>query len=89
MRAPVPASPTRGRRTFADLTAPGRSSFDWAILFAALALAIPISGLIGVVFADRSRRQGYGRWKAAMAVSLWCVIVGLMVRGFLRAGVFP
>jgi hypothetical protein len=86
---PTPASPTTARRSFADLTAPGRSSFDWAILCAAVALAVPVVGLIGVVFADRSRRKGYGRWKSAIAASLWCVFVGLMVRGFLHAGVFP
>ena len=89
MSAPTPASPLRGRRTFGDLTAPGRSSFDWAVCFAALALAIPVAGLIGVVFADRSRRKGYRRWKSALAASLWCVFVGLMVRGLLHVGVFP
>jgi hypothetical protein len=81
--------PVEGRRFFADLTAPGRSSFDWAVLFAALALLFPVSGVIGVVFADRSRRKGYGRWKSALAVSIWCAFVGLMVRGLLHIGVLP
>jgi hypothetical protein len=81
--------PIEGKRFFGDLTAPGRSSFDWAVLFAALALIFPVSGVIGVVFADRSRRKGYPRWKSALAVSLWCVFVGLMVRGLLHSGVFP
>ena len=81
--------PMEGRRIFGDLTAPGRSSFDWAVLFAALALVFPVSGVIGVVFADRSRRKGYRRWKSAMAASLWCAFVGLMVRGLLHIGVFP
>jgi succinate dehydrogenase hydrophobic anchor subunit len=82
-------TPAEGRRLFGDLTAPGRSSFDWAVLFAALALVFPVSGFIGAVFADRSRRKGYPRWKSAMAVSFWCVFVGLMVRGLLHFGVFP
>ena len=64
MSAPGSAS---GRRFFGDLTAPGRSSFDWAVLFAAVALVLPVSGFIGLFFADRSRRKGYGRWKSAMA----------------------
>jgi hypothetical protein len=82
-------TPVERRRLFGDLTAPGRSSFDWAVLFAALALMFPVSGLIGAVFADRSRRKGYPRWKSAMAVSLWCVFLGLMIRGLLHVGVFP
>jgi sugar phosphate isomerase/epimerase len=82
-------SPIEGRRFFGDLTAPGRSSFDWAVLFAALALVFPVSGVIGVVFADRSRRKGYPRWKSALAISLWCAFVGVMVRGLLHTGVFP
>lgn len=81
--------PRRSGGTFADLIAPGRSSFDWAILCAALALAVPVCGLMGVVLADRSRRKGYRRWKAAMAASLWCVFVGIMVRGLLHVGVLP
>jgi hypothetical protein len=81
--------PIEGKRIFGDLTAPGRSSFDWAVLFAALALVFPVSGVIGVVFADRSRRKGYRRWKSALAVSLWCAFVGLMVRGLLHTGAFP
>jgi sugar phosphate isomerase/epimerase len=82
-------SPIQGKRFFGDLTAPGRSSFDWAVLFAALALVFPVSGVIGVVFADRSRRKGYPRWKSALAISLWCAFVGVMVRGLLHTGVFP
>jgi sugar phosphate isomerase/epimerase len=81
--------PIEGRRIFGDLTAPGRSSFDWAVLFAALALAFPVSGVIGVIFADRSRRKGYPRWKSDLAISLRCVFLGLMVRGLLHFGVFP
>lgn len=89
MTAPTPMSPTRHRRTFADLTAPGRASFDLAIFFAALALAVPIAGLVGAFCADRSRRKGYERWKSAMVVSLWCIFLGIMVRGLLHVGVFP
>lgn len=79
----------QGRRSFADLTAPGRSSFDWAILCAAVGLAFPVSGVVGVVFADRSRRKGYRRWKSAMAACIWCAFLGLVLRGLLRIGVFP
>jgi hypothetical protein len=82
-------SPAQGRRIFGDLTAPGRSSFDWAVLFAAVALVLPVSGLAGVVFAERSRRKGYTRWKSAMAIAIWCAVLGLMLRGVLRIGVFP
>jgi hypothetical protein len=71
------------------MTAPGRSSFDWAVLFAAVALVLPVSGLVGVVFAERSRRKGYARWKSAMAVAIWCMVLGVMLRGVLRIGVFP
>jgi hypothetical protein len=86
MSAPNPA---QGRRIFRDLTAPGRSSFDWAVLFAAVALVLPVSGFAGVVFAERSRRKGYTRWKSAMAIAIWCAVLGLMLRGVLRIGVFP
>ena len=76
-------------RFLRDLNAPGRSSFDWAVFFATVALIFPVSGLIGVVFAERSRRKGYQRWKSAMAVSIWCVFVGILLRGLLHLGVFP
>jgi hypothetical protein len=48
-----------------------------------------VSGVIGVVFADRSRRSGYRRWRSAMAVSIWCAFVGVLLRGLLHLGVFP
>lgn len=89
MRPPSPISPLRGRRTFGDLTAPGRSSFEWAVFFAAVAIFFPASGLIGVAFSERSRRKGYSRWKSALAASLWCLFLGVMVRGLLHVGVFP
>jgi hypothetical protein len=79
----------QGRRMFGDLNMPGRSSFDWAVFFAALALIFPLSGLIGVVFADRSRRKGYARWKSALAVAVWCMFLGAVLRGLLNVGVFP
>jgi hypothetical protein len=86
----APGSTEReGHRLFRDLTLPGRSSFDWAIFFATVALVVPVSGVIGVVFADRSRRRGYRRWKSAMAVSIWCAFVGVLRRGLLHLGVFP
>jgi hypothetical protein len=79
-----------GRRRQVDgLTAPGKASFDWAILFAALALVVPASGLAGAFFADRSRRKGYQRWKAALAMALWCVFLGVVLTGFLKMPVFP
>lgn len=78
-----------GRRFFADLTTPGRSSFDWAVLFAAVALLFPVSGVVGVMFAERSRRKGYPRWKSAMAISVWCTFLGVVLRGALHFGVFP
>ena len=71
------------------MTAPGRASFDWAVLFATAALIFPVSGVVGVVFADRSRRQGYGRWRSALLISIWCVILGMALRGFLHLEVFP
>jgi hypothetical protein len=77
------------RPMFGDLTTPGRSSFDWAVLFAAAALVIPLSGLVGLVFADRSRRKGYGRWKAALAAVIWCTFLGVVFRGFLNVGLIP
>jgi hypothetical protein len=80
---------TKRRGLSGELTSPGRSSFDWAVLFATLALIFPVSGVLGVVFADRSRRKGYGRWKSAMIVAVWCAFVGILVRGLLHLGVFP
>ncbi len=91
MSAPrhVEGDTIHARRVFGDLTAPGRSSFDWSVFFAAVALAFPVSGVIGVVFAERSRRKGYPRWKSALAVSLWCAFLGVVLRGLLHVGVFP
>jgi hypothetical protein len=84
------AGSTINRRTGGyDLTASGRSSFDWAVLFAALALVFPVSGLVGVAFADRSRRRGYARWRSALGISIWCVLVGCVLRAFLHVEVFP
>jgi succinate dehydrogenase hydrophobic anchor subunit len=70
------------------LTSPGRSSFDWAVLFAAVALVFPVSGVVGVFFADRSRRKGYGRWRSALAIAIWCAFLGVLLRGLLHLGVF-
>jgi hypothetical protein len=86
MSAPDPIQP---KRLFGDLTVPGRSSFDWAVLCAAIALVIPVSGLIGVIFADRSRRKGYPRWRSALVVSIWCAFLGILLRGLVHLGVFP
>ena len=76
-------------RIFGDLTSPGRSSFDWAVFFAAAALIVPLSGLVGLLFADRSRRKGYGRWKAALASVIWCMFLGVVFRGVLNLGLIP
>lgn len=86
MNAPGPVG---GRRLFGDLTAPGRASFDWAVFFAAIALLFPVSGIVGVVFADRSRRQDYARWRSALAINVWCALLGIVLRGLLHLGVFP
>jgi hypothetical protein len=85
----APSTESDRHRFLRDLTVPGRSSFDWAIFFATVALVFPVSGLVAAFFADRSRRRGYGRWKSAMAVSLWCIFVGILLRGLLHLGVFP
>jgi hypothetical protein len=70
-------------------TRPGRASFDWSIFFAALALLVPCTGLIGACFAEHSRRRGYPRWKSAMAMDIWCVLLGAFIRILLHVGVFP
>jgi hypothetical protein len=78
-----------GRRLFGDLTAPGRSSYDWALFFSAAAILVPVAGVVGVIFAERSRRRGYSRWKAALAMSVWCLFLGVLLRGALHMGVIP
>jgi len=83
------SGPVEGKRLVSDLHAPGRSSFDWAVLFAAVALAFPLSGFLGAVLADRSRRKGYGRWRSAMAIAIWCAFLGIVLRGLVHIGVFP
>lgn len=82
-------SPSERRRLFSDFTAPGRSSFDWSVLFAALALLIPVAGLFSLVFAERARRRGYPRWKSALAAGIWCLVLGVALRGIMHVGVFP
>lgn len=71
------------------LTPPGRASFEWAVLFAALALVLPLSALVGLGFAERARRRGYARWPGAMAMAVWCGILGAVLRGLLHLGVVP
>jgi hypothetical protein len=71
------------------LTPPGKASFEWALLFATVALLFPVSGVVGIYFADRSRRRRYPRWRAAAAMSLWCALLGLLVRLLLHIGLFP
>jgi hypothetical protein len=84
-----PSETVQGKRFFGDLTSPGRSSFDWAVLFAAAALLFPVSGVVAALFADRSRRKGYARWKSALLVSIWCAFLGVLLRGLFHIGVFP
>jgi hypothetical protein len=67
----------------------GKASFDWAILFATIALLFPVSGLIGICFAERSRRRGYPRWLPALLMSAWCAILGVLVRSLFHIGIFP
>jgi hypothetical protein len=71
------------------LTPAGKASFDWAVLFAAVALLVPASGLVGAFFALRARRLGYSRWKSALAISLWCALLGVMLRLLLHLPVVP
>jgi hypothetical protein len=67
----------------------GKATFEWAILFATIALVFPVSGLVGICLADASRRRGYPRWLAALAMSAWCAILGSLVRSLLHIGIFP
>jgi hypothetical protein len=69
--------------------ADGKASFEWAILFATIALLFPVSGLVGICFADHSRRRGYPRWPAGLGISAWCAMLGLFIRAFLHIGMFP
>jgi hypothetical protein len=71
------------------LTLPGKASFDWAVLFAALALVFPEAGLVGAYFANDSRRKGYGRWRPALIMALWCAFLGCVLRGLLRLPMVP
>jgi hypothetical protein len=82
-------SPLTRRMRHGGLTQPGRASFEWAVLFAAVALVIPVSGLVGACFAERSRRMGYSRWKSALAISLWCALLGGFLRLMLKLPVVP
>jgi hypothetical protein len=67
----------------------GKASFDWAVLFAALALLFPVSAIIGIGLAERSRRKSYSRWKSAMAMAVWCGILGGVLRVMLKLPVVP
>jgi hypothetical protein len=71
------------------LTPRGRASFEWAVLFSAVALVFPISGIAALLFAERSRRNGYDRWRAAMAVAPWCLLLGVVVRLLLHIAIVP
>jgi hypothetical protein len=77
------------KMTIEGLTPPGRASFEWAVLFSAIALVFPISGVAALLFADRSRRNGYERWRAAMAVAPWCLLLGVVVRILLHVAIVP
>jgi hypothetical protein len=68
---------------------PGRACFEWAVLFAAVALLFPEAALVGALLAAQSRRVGYPRSSSALVMALWCGILGIVLRGLLRLGMFP
>jgi hypothetical protein len=83
-------APTLSRQAApVTFTPPGRALFEWAVLFAAVALLFPEAALIGALLAAQSRRLGYPRWSSALGVALWCGFLGLILRGVLGFGMFP
>jgi hypothetical protein len=67
----------------------GRASVEWSVCAAAFALLFPELALLGVAFAIRSRRHGSPRWLAALLASVWCGILGVIVRLYVHLGVAP
>ena len=58
----------------------GRASFEWAVLFSSLSLLSPALGVFAVGFSLRARRLGSPKWVVVLVASLWCVVLGAIVR---------
>jgi hypothetical protein len=72
-----------------DFFEPGRASFDWSLLFSALAIVVPVSGLVAMMLSQRARQRSSARWKVAMAMAVWCTALGVGARLVLHVGVIP
>lgn len=68
---------------------PGRAAFEWAILFAATALVFPEAALLAGASALVSRRRGSPRWKTALALAVWCGLLGIVFRIHLGVRTLP
>jgi hypothetical protein len=83
-------APTFSRRAApVSFNPPGHALFEWAVLFAAVALLFPEAAIIGALLAAQSRRLGYQRWSSALGAALWCGFLGLILRGVVGVGMFP
>ncbi|MHB8681855.1 MAG: hypothetical protein ACYDA2_07155 [Acidimicrobiales bacterium] len=71
------------------MTKPGQGSFEWSVMFAATAVLLPMTGLVGVAFALRARRLGSRRWLAALLAAGWCVLLGCLLRVRLGMAIVP
>ena len=78
-----------GRDAGLELVAPGRSSFEWSVMFAALSLLVPVLAALGLLFAERARRRGSSRWFAGGLAALWCGLLGAFIRIRLGIQVVP
>ena len=69
--------------------APGRAWLELAIVAAAIAILVPLSGTVALASAVFARRAGNSRSLAAIAAALWCTVLGIGLRGALGMAVAP
>ena len=68
---------------------PGRGSLEWAVMFSALSLVVPVLGVVAIWFALRARRLQSSRWLLVLIASLWCIFLGVVVRIGLGLEIVP
>lgn len=90
-RASIPGRPSNLSASRDSLVwqAPGRVALELSILLSALAILVPVCALGAIPAALVARRSGNSRWLAALIAGVWCLLLGVVVRGLTGMGLFP
>jgi hypothetical protein len=71
------------------VTAPGRGWLEATVVLAAVAILLPVLSVPAVVAGFRARRAGNPRWLAGLLASVWCGLLGILLRAALGATLVP